>query len=464
MKLNFLGEKKYVDNTVKIAWPCMLENILVSVVTFADTIMVGSLGRQATASVGINMGPTWVLNATPMIFSVGGTVLVARHIGAGERQEAGKVASNALAAAICVSALLMTIMLFLSGQIPRWMDAEADILPLATTYLRIYSLAIIPQFCGMVSAGMIRGAGNTKTPMKVGLFVNVTNIIGNYLLIFETRQVYIPFLPMIKFTMPGAGLGIAGAAAATAFAQTVSGLFLVCLLFSNTQAIKATFSNMRKPDIGILRKILKIGLPAAGERIANSLGQVFYQRMIAGLGTVQVAAHFLATNAESISYMPAGGFSIAATTLIGQSLGAKNKDDARGYAKVSSFLGFCVGVACMILFLLFPEALLRLFSPDPEIIAVGAGAIRVIAVVEPIFTLSIVLTGILRGAGDTRAPFLTCLFSMWCVRLTSTFLILKFFPQLGLTGAWVGMGIDLTVRLILIYNRYRKKKWLDIVI
>ncbi len=453
-----IKRKAYMSRSLKVALPCMFENLLASVVTIADTIMVGSLGAVATAAVAINASPSWFLNALPMIFSVGGTVLVAREVGAEDYPLAGRAASTAVGAAFSVSVILMLVMMFLSPFVPIWMGAAPEVIPDAINYLRIYSLAIVPQFCGLTAAGLIRGAGNTKTPMLVGLSTNLVNVVVNFLLIFPARELTIFGF---TFNMWGAGMGVSGAAIATALSQTISGVFMVMLLFNNSQVIKISIKDMVPFDFKIMKRMVRVGLPAAAERLAISIGQIFFQRMIADLGTIQVAAHYLATTAESITYMPAFGFGIAATTLVGQSLGAKNKEDARIYANINGFLGILLGVFCGLLLFIFPTQLLSLFSNEPAVIAEGSGVIRLIALVQPAFGFVIVLTGILRGAGDTKVPLFAAVFGMWGIRLLFTW-ILTYAFGFGLMGAWTAMGVDLFVRMCIVYSRFRKRTWLNI--
>ncbi len=452
----------YTKKTLNIAWPVIFESIMISVVQFADTIMVGALGPLATAAVGINASPTWLLNALPIIFSVGGTVFVARHTGAREQEEAEKVVANVMFFAFLSSIFLGIIMLFLSGFIPSWMGAEPDVLPLSQTYFKIFSIGIPFTFMAVVASGLLRGAGNTRTPMIIALISNIINIIGNFLLIYETRPVMLPFINK-EIVIVGAGMGVSGAATATIISQIFMGVVIVSLLFKKNSVIKLKISELKKPNLLILKRVLDVGLPASLERISVSLGQVVYQRMISELGTVQVSAHYLAIIAESVSYMPASGFAVAATTLVGQSLGAKDKKAASSYGTVSVMFSLIWGFACCILFLLFAMQLLTIFSPDPDVIREGAAVIKLIAIVEPLFSLSIVLIGILRGAGDTRIPFFAAIFGMWGIRLISTWLFVFVF-HLGLPGAWIGMGIDISARAIYLYIRYKSKKWLDIVI
>lgn len=430
---------------------------MVSAVSMVNVAMVGSLGPAATAAVAVNSAPMWLLNSFPLGLSVGGTVLVARNVGAGDRLGANDAASQTLGAGVIFSSLIFLIMLFLSGQVPAILNTDPEIRQIAGTYLQIVSLSIIFHFSGLVCAGILRGSGNTKTPMFIALLTNVLNICSNFFLIFPTRTIS---LAGQTFTLPGAGLGVIGASISTACAQTLSGIILILIVCGKNQPVRVNIKRIFKIKKDTLLAILKIGVPAVGERVTINLGQVFYQKIVNALGTAATAAHYVATTAESISYMPANAFSTAATTLVGQSLGAKDKEKARKFAKTNIYCGVAIGIFCMFVLFLLPKYLVRIFSPDAEVIELGVSVLRVIAPVEPFFCLLIVITGVLRGGGDTKFAFIAGLCGMWGIRLATSHIATNIFG-LGLVGAWLGMGADIMVRAAIMYFRYRRKRWLE---
>ncbi len=446
----------YLKRTAYIATPCIIENIVVSLASIVDTVMVGKLGATATAAVALNMPMSWVIAAMSLGFSVGGTALVARYIGAADPESANTVASNALSLSIVFSLLVTVFFLGICNYIPILMGAEPDVLPYAQDYLRTYMYSIPFLFCALLCSGLLRGAGNTKLPMYLSLSFSALKITGNFLFIYPTSTF---LLFGHKISVFGFGLGVHGAALSTTISYVFFGTAATFILIRGRQDIKIVPSSLLKPDFAVIRKILSIGLPAACERMIISVGQMIYLRIVSSLGTVQVAAHYLAIMAESISYMPANGFSAAATTLVGQSLGAKNEKDARGYANTNLYLTLILSCICGLIFFFFPHELLGLFSSDPAVIEAGAGAMRTIAIFEPVFNGCIVIIGILRGAGDTKVPLYAAFFGMWGIRLTFAWLLV--YPcGLGLMGAWIAMGIDNTFRIIILLSRYRGNKWM----
>ncbi|WP_130862036.1 MATE family efflux transporter [Bacilliculturomica massiliensis] len=453
-RLDAEARKSLYRRVIFLAWPAIFENIMLSMVEYIDTAMVGSLGAYATASVAINNPVMWMMNASMSAIAVGGTVLVAHHIGAQEGDEARRVSQQAFVMVAGFAAVLSVLVFALGGRLPVWMGGEPEIQGYATSYIRILSLCFLPHFTGIVLSGIMRGAGDTRTPMYINLMTNLINIVGNFLLIFPERDMV---LFGQKIHMWGAGMGVAGAAAASAVAMGAGGATIFLLLVFRRSRVQLQFAGL-KVDRSIMSRMLSVGVPAALERLATTVGQLFFIRTVASLGTVTLAAHQLAVTSESISYMPGFGFQVAATTLVGQALGARDPKDARRCGNVAFYM--CTAcMLCMSLCLyLFSEQLISLFSQVPEVIEQGSQALRIVAVGETFFGAALVLTGALRGAGDTKVPFYVCLLTMWGIRLPVAFLFVKVL-DLGLAGAWYAMVLDLMVRGVLMYLRFRSDKW-----
>lgn len=451
--------KDYLRDTFRIAVPSIIEHIANVVVGFADTMMVATLGTVATAAVGINATVTWFLMAFSTLFAVGTTVQVAQSIGANNHKRAKRAAINGLSGGFILFTIIFILIFFLSPHIPKWLGAESEILQDAVSYLRIWTIAIIPMFLGRTASSILRGIGNTKMPMAVAFFINILNIIGNFFLIYNTRVVTIPIIGT-EFTIWGANLGVTGAAIATSLSNALGGIIMLYLLFNGSQIIRLNLKDLFKFEKILLKHIFKTGAPATGQDLITETGQVLYQKMVASLGTIQVAAHHLATTAESLSYMPATGFSVAATTLIGQALGAGKKKDAENFGRICFILSIFAGLFSGIMLYVFPKQLMYLFSKDWAVINEGIGALRIIAFVQPLFNATIVLTGVLRGAGDTKIPLYAALGGMWFVRLISAYIFINLLNW-GLKGAWLGMLLDLSIRFIIVFYRYIKKDWLN---
>jgi len=315
------------------------------------------------------------------------------------------------------------------------------------------------NYFGLVLCGVLRGAGDMKTPMLIVIASNITNAALNTVLIYPARAITLPaILGAVRLTLPGAGLGVPGAAISAAVATSLIGILALAHMLRRKSVIRLRLSRLIRFDGAISREILGIGVPAAAERVAINVGQIAFQRLIASLGTVAVAAHSLATTSEQLAYMPAYGFQAAATTLVGQAVGARDRDTARrgGYVTLALALAV-VTLACGALFA-FPRALLSFFTPDARVIAAGVPVLRIAAISQPFFACATVLTGALRGAGDTLTPMLIGLIAMWVVRLGVSLILVKYLG-LGLTGAWLGMMADLVVRGVLTFIRYHRGRW-----
>ena len=456
--------KHHLSQVWRLAWPTIMENLLTTSVSFADTAMVGSLGAAATAAVAINTSPTWMLNNLVMGISVGSTVLVARHMGAQERGAAQHVAKKSLMLCLMFAVVLSLFVVVFGGYIPVWMGGSAEIIPQAGAYMRIVGAAFVPHYLSLLVGGIMRGAGDTRTPMLVSLLSNMLNVIGNFLLIFPTRIIQ---WGGVSFTMPGAGMGVAGAALATAIATATAGVVALTILFMRGRSPAGAFGipvrGGWKWESGVIKRVLKVGIPAALERILVNLGQIILLSMVARLGTVYLAAHHLAITAESLSYMPAYGFAAAATTLVGNAMGARQPETAHKYGNWTFAIGVTVACATGLLLFLFPSPLLSLFSRDAAVIAAGVMVLRVDAFAQPFFATSIILAGALRGGGDTRYPLYISFASMWGVRLVLAAVCVYGF-HLGFLGIWIGMVADLCIRGILVFLRWRSGRWKSLVV
>ncbi len=443
------------QKVMRLAWPCVIENLSATMVTLVDTAMVGTLGAVATAAVGVCAPPTWLINGLVQAIGVGGTALVARYIGAKEIHEAEHTTHQVFRLSILFSFLMTLITLLLAPVIPYIMQAKPEVHADARSYLRILSSTYVISFTGMCMGSLLRGAGDTKTPMKAGIIANIVNIVLNFLFIYETREMT---LFNTTFTMFGFGMGVKGAALASAIGMGVSGLYLILHMFSKKTVLKLRLSLKEKFDFLIIKKVAKIGTPAALERVAINIGQIVFAAMIASLGTAQMAAYHISINVEGLGYMPAFGFSMAATTLVGQSLGAKKTKEAVAYGYKCTSLSLLLLTLAGALMFIFAHPLASLFNQDQEVIMFAAQFIAIIAFEQPFNAISIVLSGALRGAGDTFMPFFVGLITMWGIRILGAF-IFGVVLNLGVYAILWAMVFDLLVRSILLFIRYKKGKW-----
>ncbi|SHK03684.1 putative efflux protein, MATE family [Anaerobranca californiensis DSM 14826] len=452
-------EVKPRKRVMNLAWPAILEMFMSTLVQFVDTAMVGQLGAVAISAVSLNTSPMWFITGIFTGVSVGATALVARYIGANKLGEANNAAKQSLILGTIMGAIITILTLTLGQYLPKFMGAEPEVLPYATMYLKILGTTFILHFISFIASGILRGAGDTKTPMRINVLANIVNIIGNFFLIFPTRELIIG---NTVITIWGADLGVIGAAISTAFSRGLAGIIVLYILFSGKLNIKLKKEKIFF-DVDMLFKILKIGAPAAMERVVMSSGQILFTRVVATLGTTVLAAHHLAIVAESISYMPGFGFSMAATTLVGQGLGENKPDDAYKYGMETLKIAAIVMTFMGVVFFFFPHYLLRIFSNDHEVIAYGSLALKIVAFSQPFFASAMVLSGALRGAGDTVWPLLFAVIGMWVIRLSLAY-ILVFGFNLALMGAWIAMAVDLGVRGTMMYIRFKNGKWKNISI
>lgn len=435
----------------RLALPAILEQILLTLISYADTAMVGSLGPAATAAVGLIAPVTWLIGGVLQGVGVGYSVLVAHAIGARDIARARHVIVQSVLAILLCGSGMLALFLGLSPIIPRWLGAKPEVLPEATAYLKIYSLSLLPNACMCVLGPIIRCMGSAKLPLVFNTLANFLNIALNFLLIYPTREIW-------GYTVWGAGMGVAGAAWGTTISITIAGIAMLLIFFKRKDEFRLSIREDWHPDRQVICQAARLGLPYIVERSAINLGMLVTTRIISDVGTIAVAANHIAVTAEGLCYLPAYGISSAATTLVGQSVGAKDAEGADKYGILAEIWGFGLcAVTGAALFVTAPW-LASLFNENPLVVAEATLVLRIVAPIEPFFASFIVLSGALRGAGDTRFPMFLCLGSMWCVRILFSFILVNGFG-LGLAGAWSAMAADLLLRGTVCIFRWRSGRW-----
>lgn len=443
-----------------LAWPTIVEQILQTAVNYVDTAMVGSIGAQATnatAAIGVNTSTIWLILGVMNAVGVGFSVIVARRIGQGLIEDARQAIRQAILSIFVVgSVLTLVVELFIAPNLARWMGADAQVQPLARQYMYTIGAVYLFNTALVVCSNILRCTGDTKTPMRFNILTNVINVALNFLLIYPTRTVEVLGF---SFTMKGAGLGVLGAALATAAATVFSGSCMFIALFRRHSATQIHLHESYRPDKDVLRQAVKLGVPTALERATISIGQIVMTALISGCGTVALSANQLANTGESLCYMPVFGFSVAATTLVAQSLGAGEQSLAFRYSQWCLRLSVLVMLVTSTVMFIFAPQIMYLFIKDEEVIRLGALVLRIEAFAEPLLAIGTVCAGILRGAGDTRWPFYVSVAGMWCVRVTLALLLIKVFHW-GLTAVWVAMALDWLARASISMVRFYRKKWM----
>ncbi len=446
------------SKVVLLAWPAIVEMFLMTFKQIVDSAMVGRLGAEAVAAVGLSLSPIMLFMGIFAAIGVGSTAIVARFIGAKDHEGAQRAGHQSLILSVGSALVISSIIFALARYVIIFMGAEPEVIPLGTTYMRTLSPGLIFMSTAFVMSGVLRGAGDTKSPMRVNALSNIANVVLNFFLIFETRTMEIMGLDIL---IPGFGLGVFGAALGTAIARGVGGLFILSILFQGKSVVKLDLRRVLELDLDLIRRIVRVGIPAAIERSVMSSGQIMFNRIVATLGTTAFAAHHLAIVAESISYMPGFGFSMAATTLVGQGLGAKDPELAEKCGWETARLGGMVMSFMGVLFFVFPHYFMNFLTNEPEVISLGIMCLRIVAVAQPPFAMAIILAGGVRGAGDTRFPMYASMIGIWGIRL-SLALFLGLYLEMGLLGVWLAMAIDLYFRGFLFFFRFRSGYWKNV--
>lgn len=434
--------------------PAIMAQIASVCMQYIDASMVGQLGADDSASIGLVSSSIWLLCSIGMAVNVGFTVLMAQKIGARKYVSARNLLKLAFMVCLAASLLLAGAGILVSDILPVWLGGNSEINRGASEYFLIFTSALPVLILNALSSGMLQSSGNMKLPSLLNMLMCLLDVVFNYLLIFPSREISFGGFSLV---IPGCDLGIQGAALGTVAAEAVTfALMLFFLLFRTPQLQlhreeKFIFSSR------LVRRAFLISLPVGFDHIAMCLAMVVSMMIVAPLGTVPIATHSFAITAESFCYMAGYGIAAAATTMVGQSIGARRSDLAVSFAWLVTGLGVSIMTAAGILMFIFAPLMMGLLSPVAEIRNLGAEVLRIEAFAEPLFGASIVAAGALRGAGDTFFPSLINFISMWFVRIPLSLLLASYY---GFYGIWVAMCIELCIRGLLFLYRLKRGKWL----
>lgn len=448
-----------LQKVIQLSMPAVMAQVSAVAMQYIDAAMVGSLGADATAAIGLVSSTTWLFGGLCIAAATGFSVQAAQLIGGNRDGEAKQVLRQAVCATFLFGMLLLAVGLSISQGLPVWLGGEASVCAEASRYFRIYACALPAAQLRQTAGSMLQCSGDMKVPGRLNMMMCALDVVFNSLLIFPSRQVV---LFDHKVWIAGAGLGVAGAALGTALSEVITAACMLYAVLFRSVHLRLERGNQGlrgfRPDAKRLHTALRLAVPMGMEHVILCGAQIAGTRIVAPLGTVAVAANSLAVTAESLCYMPGSGISAAATTLVGQNIGAGKPQLAKRYAGLSVALGAMV-MACTggLMFLCAPF-MFAMLTPDPAIRALGARVLRIEAFAEPLFAVSIVAAGALRGAGDTLVPSLMNLASMWGVRITASVLLA---PRFGLVGVWTAMCTELCVRGVLFLIRLLRGKWLD---
>ncbi len=452
------SNKDVMGQVIKLSIPAILSEISSVAMQYIDAAMVGSLGANASASIGLVSTTTWLFGGIAGALAVGFSVQVAHAIGAGKELRARQVRKQGYITCFLFGLFACLIGLMISGRLPVWLGGREEILHDAVLYFRVFSVCLLFAMIRRLSGGMLQCSGNMRTPSILNISLCVFDVLFNWIFIFPQREI---MFGNLYITIPGFGLGVLGAALGTMLAEAVVCIMMLVAVLYHSPVLRLRRGEKLPLDGAIMNNALKIAIPIMAENTALNGAQIVSTRIVAPLGTVSIAANSLAVTAESLCYMPGYGISQAATTLVGQSLGGGRKDLAKRYARLSVLLGMLVmGVAAVFMYL-FADVIFASLTNDPYVRELGVKILRIEAFAEPLYAASICTAGALRGAGDTLIPSILNLISMWGVRIT---LALVLAPMMGLTGVWIAMALELSVRGILYLIRLYRGKWLNRVV
>lgn len=425
---------------VSLSIPSILAQLSATVMFFIDAAMVGHLGAKAIAAIGLVETTGWLMGGLASAANMGFSVQVAHAIGANDFTRARRVLRQSLVCCIIWALSISTIAIAISTRLPYWLGGTAEIAHDATMYFAIFSaFGIFFQMEGLAGS-MLKCSGNMKIPSALNIMMCLLDVAFNYLFIYVLD------------------LNVTGAALGTGLAMVITALMMLYFLLFRSDILKLRGRpGSFRPKADVVSNALKIGGPMGLQHILMGSAQVVSTIIVAPLGTVAIAAHSLGITVESLCYMPGFGIAEAATTLVGQSFGARKRQLTQSFANMSTSLGMIVMTFMGILMYAFAPQLMALMTSVDEIIAIGTQCLRIEAFAEPMFAAAIVCNGVFIGAGDTLRPAAMSLLSMWGVRLTLAALLAT---KYGLPGVWVAMAIELTFRGTIFLVRQLRGGWL----
>lgn len=440
------SEKADTREKIKIilllAMPAVIENFFQQILGFVDTLFVSKLGLAEVSAVGVTNAILAIYIAIFMSLGVAVNVWIAKFTGAGQQEKAKKIAQQAIIMAIGLGLLLGAVTLFFASPLLQLMGVEKNVLESGTIYFRIVAVPSVFISLMFVLSSILRGIGDTKTPMKVTIWINLIHIVLDYVLIFGFL-----FIP---------SLGIMGAAIATVVVRIIGSLILFRMV--HRSKVIGFVKDYWRVDRKQQWDLITLGSPVAAERLVMRIGQVLYFGFIVLLGTRTFAAHQIAGSIEVFSFMIANGFATAVTVLVGQQLGANQYHEAKQYAKLSMVLG--IGLMTIVgVFLFFIGGWVgHFFTSDPQVIGQIRVALQIDAFIQPVLAVVLILTGVFNGGSNTKYPMYITTIGIWGLRTVFVYL-LGITLGWGIAGIWIAIGLDNIFRAIFLWIRFRNDHW-----
>lgn len=438
-------------NIFHIVWPVFIEVLLGSLFGMVDMMMVGRISEhaaQAVSAVGMTNQPVFLGLSFVQALNVGGTAIIARYYGAKKYKNISLVLKHVMLLAMLGFVIpISVVMIILAPYILAFLGADASVIEVGTAYFRVIMLGFIFQSFSFTMTAALRGIGETKIPMRNNVIANSLNVLGNAVLIYGL------------FGFPV--LGVTGAAISTALSNVIAMSLNLRYVLSKKSVLYLDFKEKFEFRFEMMKDLIRIGLPTALEQLALRVGIISFLNIVSGLGTNVYAAHQISLNILNLTYSPAQAFGITASTLMGQSLGAKNEQLARMYTRMCQRIGFVIAIG-MSLFIFFgSQTLAEFYSTEPEIIQNTMIALTIVAFVQPFQSHQLITSGALRGAGDTVWPLIAIFVGSILIRVSLGYIFVNIIG-LGLAGAWYAVFIDQFIRWLIILFRFKSGKWKNI--
>lgn len=437
-------------DVVRIAWPSLVEFTLTQLASMVDLMMVGQLGAWALSAVGLTTQPKFLLMTMFMSLNVGATSMVARYKGAGEPEKANRILRQALMLTLVTSLLSSLLGYIFAEPLVVFMGAaDAESLAGGVAYLQIQMIGFTFMALTSTATAALRGAGDSRTAMIYNLISNLVNVVLNYLLIYG------------HFGFPR--MEVAGASLATIIGQFVAFLLAMKAIMSGKGYVHLRLRDGFKPHKESIGQIVKIGFPAMVEQLVMRAGMIIYAKTVASLGTVAYATHQVCMSIQAMSFMIGQAFAVSATSLVGQSLGKKRPDMAHLYASRTRRIGMCISVLLGLTFFFGGRMIVGLYSGDTTIIDLGGSIMMLVALSLPLQSSQFILSGALRGAGDTKTTAIISFITVLLVRPGLAIATISWF-HMGLWGAWIALVVDQMLRSGLVLIRYNSGKWKQVTV
>ena len=431
------------ETLFKLSWPIMVGNTMQVLYNLADTFWVGKLGANSVAAISVGFPLVFLLISIGGGMTIAGTTLVAQYTGSDDKEMANHAAGQIFILVVFLSIIFGTAGFIFDRTILGWIGAPQSIMADAVAYLDIIFAGVAFMFVFFVFTALLRGVGDTKTPMKMIVSSTIFNIVLD------------PFLILGWGFFPA--MGVRGAALATVISRALAGVYGIYLLFTGKKGIKLKFKNL-VPDFELQKRIIKLGTPSAAEQSIIALGMTFLMGIVSEFGTLAVAAYGIGNRILSVVMMPMRGLSMATTTMVGQTMGADDADRAEKIAWTAVGLTFGLMMILILITQIFPAQIISVFNDNSEVVEIGVAFLKIVGLSFGFLGVRIVIGGSFRGAGNTVAAMVLAVVALWGFRVPLAKLLSEYF-QMGTTGIWWGMFISNFLSALIGAFWFKKGSW-----